>query len=441
MADGDIKLSSSPNVDKAFVEKDGKNLRATLQETPNGTLELSDSPNVDTGYMVDSDGKKHRVHLVATPTGTLETPDGEASDKGYIIDGDGKKHRVSLVTNVSGGGSTINNQDITITANGTYTADEGYTGIGTATVNVSGGGSKYGATADTFLGDIDADGVLQNANTPTNLTFTGVKNMSYITSGGSTLGVLFRRFQNLNSIRVVSFPDWIHYGIVSQGAVLQNAFYNSSITKLLCPKVLRAVNNDFNSVCTNCPELEEINFDELSSISYENSVFANAFNGCTKLKSARFPCLITCNGSYVFQNAFANSGIEHLYFYFRNNSSSVGNGIFASMLTGVTGCTIHLPSNLNPSGGSTVISSMSGYPNFGGTSTVLSYDLPRTLRLNNMYWRNVLNDTATSCGWVTGVQDKTWVYTSGTTEPSVGDNFYRDAACTIVLGTISSLTE
>lgn len=35
-----------------------------------------------------------------------------------------------------GGGSTINNQDITITQNGSYTADEGYTGIGTATVNV-----------------------------------------------------------------------------------------------------------------------------------------------------------------------------------------------------------------------------------------------------------------------------------------------------------------
>ena len=34
----------------------------------------------------------------------------------------------------SSGGQEINNQDITITSNGTYTADEGYTGIGTATV-------------------------------------------------------------------------------------------------------------------------------------------------------------------------------------------------------------------------------------------------------------------------------------------------------------------
>lgn len=34
------------------------------------------------------------------------------------------------------GGTTINNQDKTITSNGQYTADEGYTGLGTVTVNV-----------------------------------------------------------------------------------------------------------------------------------------------------------------------------------------------------------------------------------------------------------------------------------------------------------------
>lgn len=36
-----------------------------------------------------------------------------------------------------GGGATINNQDKTITQNGTYTADEGYTGLGTVSVNVA----------------------------------------------------------------------------------------------------------------------------------------------------------------------------------------------------------------------------------------------------------------------------------------------------------------
>lgn len=35
-----------------------------------------------------------------------------------------------------GGGSTINNQDIIVTQNGEYTAESGYTGLGTVTVNV-----------------------------------------------------------------------------------------------------------------------------------------------------------------------------------------------------------------------------------------------------------------------------------------------------------------
>ena len=44
----------------------------------------------------------------------------------------------SAITSISGGGggSTINNQDKTITVNGSYTADAGYTGLGTVTVNV-----------------------------------------------------------------------------------------------------------------------------------------------------------------------------------------------------------------------------------------------------------------------------------------------------------------
>lgn len=35
-------------------------------------------------------------------------------------------------------GAVINNEDITVTSNGVYTASEGYTGLGEVTVNVSG---------------------------------------------------------------------------------------------------------------------------------------------------------------------------------------------------------------------------------------------------------------------------------------------------------------
>lgn len=51
-----------------------------------------------------------------------------------------------------GSGATIKNQDKTITENGTYTADSGYTGLGTVTVDVqaSGGGSDTNFVMGSF---------------------------------------------------------------------------------------------------------------------------------------------------------------------------------------------------------------------------------------------------------------------------------------------------
>ena len=95
-----------------------------------------------------------------------------------------------------------------------------------------------------------------------------------------------------------------------------------------------------------------ITFNSLSNITGSNAC-AYMFSSCFKLKSLSFPAL---------------------------TSSSFGTRVnqFSAMILGATGCTIHFPSNLDPAGGSTVISSMLSYPNFGGTNTVLMFDLPAT---------------------------------------------------------------
>ena len=49
---------------------------------------------------------------------------------------DGEKVYLGSAEPSSGGGGSVNNEDLYITTNGVYTAGEGYTGIGTATVNV-----------------------------------------------------------------------------------------------------------------------------------------------------------------------------------------------------------------------------------------------------------------------------------------------------------------
>lgn len=50
--------------------------------------------------------------------------------------------------NAGGGGVTIKNQDKTITENGTYKADSGYTGLGTVSVNVPSSGIVPSGTID-----------------------------------------------------------------------------------------------------------------------------------------------------------------------------------------------------------------------------------------------------------------------------------------------------
>lgn len=103
---------------------------------------------------------------------------------------------------------------------------------------------------------------------------------------------------------------------------------------------------------TQCTSLTSVTFSSLSDIS-NGSVFDNAFAGCTALTSLSFPALTSTSfGTY--------------------------NNQFANMISGCSGVTIHFPSNLDPAGGSTVISSKTGYPNFGGSSTTLAFDLTAT---------------------------------------------------------------
>lgn len=72
---------------------------------------------------------------------------------------------LQTVNNLPEAGSGVRNQDITITENGTYTAEEGYTGLGTVTVEVAGGtgGDSGGdiiqlpSADDSYFGDEEGE--------------------------------------------------------------------------------------------------------------------------------------------------------------------------------------------------------------------------------------------------------------------------------------------
>lgn len=367
-----------------------------------------------------------------------------------------------------GGGAEIKNQDITITSNGTYTAESGYTGIGTATVNVpqptgevnitansivdvtnyatanvnvpAGSPQKFGATIDNFLGDVDANGVLQDPITPMNLTFNGVKSLgtklsnafyqnknvgevvfpdledvSLLYALGSTFGYSSTTkalFPKLNTVTgssafsqtfnnaVVSEVDFSSLTSITGRSSFQNTFLSCKIKNLEFPKLTTITGTNFQACFNSNISLETVSFPKLTSIQSFNNTFAycsglttvsfpelatitqsssglqDCFSGCSSLVSITFPKLSYVGGGNCFWRTFQNcTSLKDIYFP-ALNSKSFNNytSIGFSMLQGVTGCTVHFPSNLQ-----SVIGSWSDVQNgFGGTNTTVLFDLPAT---------------------------------------------------------------
>lgn len=96
--------------------------------------------------------------------------------------------------------------------------------------------------------------------------------------------------------------------------------------------------------------VETFGFDKVNKIDADG--LNSAFAYCNSLTSISFPAL--------------------------TSSSSISANSFTDLVLGCTGVIIHFPTNLNPTSGSTIISSLTGYPEFGNTSTILAYDLPAT---------------------------------------------------------------
>lgn len=335
----------------------------------------------------------------------------------------------------AGGGQTINNEDMTITANGEYTASEGYTGIGTATVNVpnpstgtlsvtsngiydvtnyasadvnvpTGSPQKYGATIDNFLGDVAQDGSLEEAVGNLNIVFSGVTILNNTTLTGkfncdtgyfvgnpqliksvsfpdlktiSGRNALYQTFGNQQLLESVSFPEL--ETISSEQNAFESTFISCTALKSLSfPKlkqITRSISySNFGSCCRVCSNLESVSFPLLESINSANTCFQTAFYECKKLTNVDFSSLNLMKGSFTFSSAFARCTSLTTLSFPSLNSQSFGTvtNHFNNMLSGVTGCTVHFPSNLQ-----SVIGSWSDVQNgFGGTNTVVLFDLSTT---------------------------------------------------------------
>ena len=308
MSEATIEYKDGPNVSTAYAVSEGKKTKVQMVATPAGDLELAENPNVDTGYIV-IDGKKHKCALVAEVAGELKLPTSATDDTGYVIAQDGRQHKVKLVANIAGGGggTTINNQDIDVTENGVYTADTGYTGLGTVNVNVpnpstgilsivengsynvteyataevnvptSGGATtKYGVSIDNLLGDVDENGKLYVPYDNFVFNGAGIKSLD--------ASVLAYRFTT------------------------QDVSKSLPITKILLPDLLQAGTASLAYVANSARYLTEVDLGLITDIS-SSSELSHAFEDASNLATVRAPNVTTISGAFACQNAFSSTGL------------------------------------------------------------------------------------------------------------------------------------
>lgn len=130
----------------------------------------------------------------------------------------------------------------------------------------------------------------------------------------------------------------------------------------------------FSAAFSGCTSLTTINLSSLASVRNTQGL-SNAFFGCTSLSSVNFPSLVYVD-NYAFSGAFRDCTSLNSLSFPALTSTSFGyyTNQFNDMLYGVTGCTVHFPSNLQ----SVIGSWDSVVAGFGGTNTVVLFDLPAT---------------------------------------------------------------
>lgn len=153
-------------------------------------------------------------------------------------------------------------------------------------------------------------------------------------------------YQSPTNLFTFSLPSNV-VGIGSYGLyyALQ---YTTSLTSVDLHQIISLGNRALQSAFNSCPNLTSVDFSSLSIINGTNC-FSSAFSYCTSLTTLSFPALTSTSfGSYTNQ--------------------------FNGMLLGVTGCTVHFPSNLQ-----SVIGSWSSVTSgFSGTNTTVLFDLTAT---------------------------------------------------------------
>lgn len=209
------------------------------------------------------------------------------------------------------------------------------------------------------------------------LNCTNIKsvNLSSLTSvsGRLAMSCMFYGCTKLKSVNLDSLVS------ISSTLAFDSIFGSCNLESINLPNLTTIQSlggsNAFGQGLSYCYNLKHINIDALTTISgsFTMTVF---FRNCTNLESVNFKSLNSIQGYRALISAFEDcTKMKHIYFPSLNTSSfgSTYTNQFNNLVENVNGCTIHFPSNMQ-----STISTLDTYPLFGGTNTILLYDLPAT---------------------------------------------------------------
>lgn len=223
--------------------------------------------------------------------------------------------------------------------------------------------TKFGATVDTWIGDVDENGVLQKTTWEGALDFSGVKhfhsgtifsykfyqtNVTSVNFGDleslDTLQCFEYAFSGCQKLESINFDSLIE---MNSSGVMKYAFSNcKKIKKAMFPSLKKIGSYGFQYAFNNCSSLEETDFSALESV--ESGGFSTTFYKCTALKKISFPSLTSINA-----NAF---GTGTASYPFRDCTGMVE---------------IHFRADMQA-----VVESLSGYAyKFGAANATIYFDL------------------------------------------------------------------
>lgn len=184
------------------------------------------------------------------------------------------KNRLSITPTDEGGGQQINNQDISVTENGEYTAEEGYTGLGTVNVNVdtvnntnlsvtpsTSAQSFTAASPYTGYGTVDVAAVTSSIDS--DITSSNIK------SGVNILGVTG------NVVELVGQTK----SVTSNGTVTPDTGYNAltsvAVNVPAQGENITVTNNTSSNISTNDKVWINRNSGSFSAVDFYNSSYSN----------------------------------------------------------------------------------------------------------------------------------------------------------------------